>query len=171
MIISPKSTISNWMAEFKKWAPFFKVVNLIPTMEHRERIISQELQKDKFNICITTYEAINICNSDLRKYNWKYIIFDEAHKMKNTESKISINSRKLQCSHRLLMTGTPLQNNLKELYAILNFLMPQVFNSGEDFAEWFNIDDKNSKMDLDLVQKLHKILRPFMLRRTKKDLE
>ena len=109
------------------------------------------MQKGQFQVCITTYEAVNICNSDLRKFHWQYIIFDEAHKMKNTESKINQNSRHLVCSNRLLMTGTPLQNNLIELFAILNFLMPEVFSSQEDFSDWFNLDNKGSKLDLELV--------------------
>ena len=132
------------------------------------------MQKDKFDVCVTTYEAINICNSALCKIKWHYQIYDEAHKLKNSEGKVSINSRKLSCRNRLLMTGTPLQNNLQELWSILNYLMPEVFSSSDDFCEWFNLDSNQksqNKMDIDSVQKLHKILRPFLLRRAKKDLE
>jgi len=89
LIIAPKSTISNWMREFKTWAPFFRVVNLIPTMEFRDDIIRNQMQDGYFDVCVTTYEAVNICNSALKKYKWHYIIFDEAHKLKNSDSKIS----------------------------------------------------------------------------------
>lgn len=87
------------------------------------------MKDGKFNVCITTYEAINIITNDLSKYSWQYLIFDEAHKLKNSESKISINSRKIVSVRRLLLTGTPLQNNLGELWSLLNFLMPELFSS------------------------------------------
>ncbi|CDW76777.1 chromatin-remodelling complex atpase iswi2 [Stylonychia lemnae] len=174
LIITPKSTISNWMKEFNHWAPFMRVVNLNPMMEFRNEIIQNQMQKDQFDVCVTTYEAVNICNSDLRKINWHYQIYDEAHKLKNSEGVVSINSRKLSCRNRLLMTGTPLQNNIQELWSLLNYLMPEIFSSSDDFCDWFNLDSQKkteAKMDLESIQKLHKIMRPFLLRRTKKDLE
>jgi SWI/SNF-related matrix-associated actin-dependent regulator of chromatin subfamily A member 5 len=99
----------------------------------------------KFDICLTTYEAINICFSSLKKYKWNYFIVDEAHKLKNKDSKISILSRAIQTKNRLLLTGTPLQNNLIELWSLLNFMMPQVFSSDEDFNLWFNFNDEENK--------------------------
>jgi SWI/SNF-related matrix-associated actin-dependent regulator of chromatin subfamily A member 5 len=89
LIIAPKSTISNWMKEFKTWAPFFKVVNLIPTAEHRDEIIRNQMQPGYFDVCVTTYEAVLICGSTLAKHDFHYVIFDEAHKLKNSDSKIS----------------------------------------------------------------------------------
>jgi SWI/SNF-related matrix-associated actin-dependent regulator of chromatin subfamily A member 5 len=99
----------------------------------------------KFDICLTTYEAISICFSSLKKYKWHYFIVDEAHKLKNKDSKISILSRAIQTKNRLLLTGTPLQNNLIELWSLLNFMMPQVFSSDEDFNVWFNFNDEENK--------------------------
>lgn len=71
---------------------------------------------------------------------WRYLIIDEAHRLKNEDSQFSQNIRILNTEHRLLLTGTPLQNNLHELWALLNFLLPDVFSSSEEFDEWFNLD-------------------------------
>lgn len=130
------------------------------------------MKKGYFDICVTTYEAILICESELKKYDWHYVIFDEAHKLKNSESKIATASRLIPSHRRLLLTGTPLQNNIGELWSLLNFLMPALFNSKDDFSEWFDFSNYDSKEDtkMQMVKKLHTILRPFLLRRTKKDL-
>ena len=115
---------------------------------------------------------MNICLAALKKYKWHYLIFDEAHKLKNSESKISINSRMLSSKRRLLLTGTPLQNDIGELWSLLNFLMPQLFRSKDDFEDWFDFTNFKGKEDakMEMVKKLHMIMRPFMLRRTKKEL-
>jgi SWI/SNF-related matrix-associated actin-dependent regulator of chromatin subfamily A member 5 len=135
------------------------------------------MQKGKFDVCVTTYDALNIV-PELKKYSWYLIVFDEAHKLKNSESMIAVNSRKLPSVRRLLLTGTPLMNNVLELWSLLNFLMPQLFSSKDDFSQWFNLDsntniaskDMNQDDKIKVVQVLHRIMRPFMLRRTKKDL-
>lgn len=108
------------------------------------------MQKGKFNVCVTTYDALNLV-PELKKYNWYLIVFDEAHKLKNSESKIAAISRSLPSVRRLLLTGTPLMNNILELWSLLNFLMPQLFSSKDDFGQWFNFDanTNNSSKDLD----------------------
>lgn len=133
LIVGPKSTISNWLKEFKVWAPFFRVVNLIPTKEFREDILRNKMKPGYFDVCVTTYDALRICSTDLKKYNFHYIIFDEAHKLKNSDSMISQVSRELKSRTRLLLTGTPLQNDIGELWSLLNFLMPTLFESKDDF--------------------------------------
>lgn len=106
--------------------------------------------------------------SVLRKFHWRYLVIDEAHRIKNEKSKLSEIVRRLKSLNRLLLTGTPLQNNLHELWSLLNFLLPDVFSSSEDFDAWFH----SSKLNEDgLVQRLHSMLRPFLLRRIKRDVE
>jgi len=181
LIVTPKSTISNWMKEFAKWTPFFRVVQLNPKMEVRDTIIAEQMKEGQFDVCLTTYEGLMICTSALKKFKWQYMIADEAHKLKNKDSKISMVSRTMSTRNRLLLTGTPLQNNLLELWALLNFMMPEVFSSDDDFKLWFDFGeegkpssaeadaDQNNK-NLSIIEGLHKILRPFLLRRTKADL-
>ena len=86
LVLAPKSTISNWMREFKLWVPMLKVVNLIPTKDERKEIIETALKPGKFDVCITTYDAIgrDECFQKLKKTYWHYIVFDEAHKLKNS---------------------------------------------------------------------------------------
>lgn len=174
LIIAPKSTISNWMKEFGRWAPHLTVVNLIPTMDVRNEIIQTQMQPGTFNVVVTTYDALNIVKAELRRISWHYVIFDEAHKLKNADSQVMQNSRKLPSVRRLLLTGTPLMNNVQELWALLNFLMPQLFSSAEDFDKWFNFDgnkqDFSNTAKMLVIQCLHRVMKPFILRRTKKDL-
>jgi len=91
------------------------------------------MKKGYFDVCVTTYDALRICETDLKKHNFHYIIFDEAHKLKNSDSIISQISRQMNSKNRLLLTGTPLQNDIGELWSLLNFLMPALFESKEDF--------------------------------------
>ena len=176
LVIVPKSCVPNWMKEFKNWLPEMKVVNLIARKEEREHILKTQLVKDKFDVCVTTYEGVRLCTSNLRKFKWQYLIVDEAHKLKNEASMLSQQLRTLESKYRLLLTGTPLQNNLQELWALLNFLVPELFNSADDFHAFFDLsrkgtdketEDKNKKV----ITKLHKILKPFLLRRIKKEAE
>ena len=110
------------------------------------------------------------------------MIIDEGHRMKNTQSKLSQTLTQYYTTrHRLILTGTPLQNNLPELWALLNFVLPKVFNSVQSFDEWFNTPFANTgggdKIELNeeesllVIRRLHKVLRPFLLRRLKKDVE
>ena len=91
------------------------------------------MKKGYFDVCVTTYDALRICETDLKKHHFHYIIFDEAHKLKNSDSIISQISRQMNSKNRLLLTGTPLQNDIGELWSLLNFLMPALFESKEDF--------------------------------------
>lgn len=108
LIIMPKSVVGNWMKEFARWMPQCRVVNLIARKEQREEIVKTKLLPNKFDVCITTFEGVRLCMGPLQKFNWEYIIIDEAHKIKNEDSQTSKRIRQFNSKYRLLLTGTPL---------------------------------------------------------------
>lgn len=108
--------------------------------------------------------------NDLTKLNYEYLILDEAQRIKNDQSVLSQNLRSFKTRNRILLTGTPLQNNLKELWSLLNFLMPSLFESADDFNNLFVIQD-NEKDQESVIKQIHRLLKPFMLRRLKVDVE
>ncbi|KAJ1906447.1 chromatin remodeling complex Adenosinetriphosphatase [Coemansia sp. IMI 209127] len=168
LIVVPKSTLHNWKSEFNRWVPDLNVFLLHGDKTARAAIFDECLRPNEFNCCITTYEMCLICKSELRKVVWEYIIVDEAHRLKNENSMLSKLVRMFSSHRRLLITGTPLQNNLHELWALLNFLLPDVFGSSEVFDEWFQKGEGDQEQ---MVQQLHKLLQPFLLRRIKSDVE
>ncbi|XP_056643641.1 chromatin-remodeling complex ATPase chain Iswi isoform X1 [Diorhabda sublineata] len=169
IVIVPKSTLSNWMAEFKKWAPSLRAVCLIGDQEARSTFIRDVLMPGEWDVCVTSYEMCIKEKSVFKKFNWRYMVIDEAHRIKNEKSKLSEILREFKTTNRLLLTGTPLQNNLHELWALLNFLLPDVFNSSDDFDAWFNTNQCLG--DNTLVERLHAVLKPFLLRRLKSEVE
>ncbi|XP_060913340.1 SWI/SNF-related matrix-associated actin-dependent regulator of chromatin subfamily A member 5 [Labrus mixtus] len=169
MVLVPKSTLYNWMNEFKRWVPSLRAVCLIGDREQRNALIRDVLLPGEWDVCVTSYEMLIIEKAVFKKFNWRYLVIDEAHRIKNEKSKLSEIVREFKTTNRLLLTGTPLQNNLHELWALLNFLLPDVFNSAEDFDSWF--DTNNCLGDQKLVERLHTVLRPFLLRRIKADVE
>ena len=168
LIVVPKSTLDNWKREFAMWTPDVDVLVLQGAKEERHQLINDRLIDENFDVCITSYEMILREKSHLKKFAWEYIIIDEAHRIKNEESSLAQIIRLFSSRNRLLITGTPLQNNLHELWALLNFLLPDVFGDSEAFDSWFS----NQEADQDtVVQQLHRVLRPFLLRRVKSDVE
>jgi len=168
LVAVPKSTLDNWKREFAKWIPEVDVLVLQGTKEERQAIINDRLAEEKFDVLITSYEMILREKSALKKLAWEYIIIDEAHRIKNEESSLAQIIRMFNSRNRLLITGTPLQNNLHELWALLNFLLPDVFGDSEAFDQWFSGQEADQEQ---VVQQLHKVLRPFLLRRVKIDVE
>lgn len=182
IVIVPKSTLDNWQREFAKWTPEVSVFVLQGDKDSRQTLINDRLLKCDFDVCITSYEMVIREKTHLKKFNWEYIIVDEAHRIKNEDSMLSQIVRLFHSRNRLLITGTPLQNNLHELWALLNFLLPDVFSDSQVFDQWFDSqytnpdDSEESKEDAQakqdkIVQQLHKVLRPFLLRRVKADVE
>ena len=179
LIMVPKSTLSNWMNEFERFCPSIRTLRFHGSKEEREEIINNRLKNAKaasdtdrdWDVVITTYEVVNLEKAILTKIHWSYLIIDEAHRLKNEASLFSQTVRMLQTKYRLLLTGTPLQNNLHELWALLNFLLPDVFSSSEQFDDWFNLDVDDTEAKQRIIGQLHKLLRPFMLRRLKADVE
>ncbi|KAL0994230.1 hypothetical protein UPYG_G00119550 [Umbra pygmaea] len=169
MVLVPKSTLHNWMNEFKRWVPTLKAVCLIGDKDARAAFIRDVMMPGEWDVCVTSYEMVIREKSVFKKFNWRYLVIDEAHRIKNEKSKLSEIVREFKTTNRLLLTGTPLQNNLHELWSLLNFLLPDVFNSANDFDSWF--DTNNCLGDQKLVERLHGVLRPFLLRRIKAEVE
>mmetsp|Transcript_28437 Transcript_28437/g.88000 ORF Transcript_28437/g.88000 Transcript_28437/m.88000 type:complete len:1159 (-) Transcript_28437:112-3588(-) len=168
--IVPKSVVNNWMREIRKWCPTLRPVKLLGDKHERARVLREELRDpNSFDVCVTSYEGVLKEKAGLCKINWRYLLIDEAHRIKNPNSSLSKVVRTIPTQYRLLITGTPLQNNLNELWALLNFLLPDIFSSEADFEKWFSVGDEEGKENV--VKKLHTVLRPFMLRRIKKDVE
>uniref|UniRef100_A0A668A1I6 SWI/SNF related BAF chromatin remodeling complex subunit ATPase 4a n=1 Tax=Myripristis murdjan TaxID=586833 RepID=A0A668A1I6_9TELE len=179
LIIVPLSTLSNWVYEFDKWAPSVVKVSYKGSPAARRSFVPI-LRSGKFNVLLTTYEYIIKDKQVLAKLRWKYMIVDEGHRMKNHHCKLTqvLNTHYL-APRRLLLTGTPLQNKLPELWALLNFLLPTIFKSCSTFEQWFNAPfamtgekvDLNEEETILIIRRLHKVLRPFLLRRLKKEVE
>ncbi|CAF3779677.1 unnamed protein product [Adineta steineri] len=181
LIIVPLSTLSNWASEFQRWAPDVNVIQY-KGLPHVRKLLGQTIRNNRFNVLLTTYEYIMRDRSVLSKVPWKYVIVDEGHRMKNHHCKLTqiLNSFYCNAPHRLLLTGTPLQNNLPELWALLNFILPTIFKSATTFTDWFNAPfatlpsekvELNHEETLLIIRRLHKVLRPFLLRRLKKEVE
>ncbi|EJC98571.1 uncharacterized protein FOMMEDRAFT_95786 [Fomitiporia mediterranea MF3/22] len=175
LIVVPKSTLQNWAREFAKWTPDFNIALLSGTKEERQDVIQNRLIPMDFEVCITTYEICLIEKSALKKMSFAQIVIDEAHRIKNIDSILSQIVRAFTSRGRLLITGTPLQNNMKELFALLNFICPEIFSDYADLESFLHKDDSGETDDQEtskkVVEALHKILRPFLLRRVKSDVE
>ncbi|XP_028788422.1 ATP-dependent DNA helicase DDM1-like isoform X1 [Neltuma alba] len=185
LIIAPLSTLSNWMSEISRFAPTLTAIIYHGDKKDRDEIRRKHMPRTigpKFPIVITSYEvALNDAKKYLRFYHWKYVVIDEGHRLKNSKCKLVQMLKFLPVENKLLLTGTPLQNNLAELWSLLNFILPDIFSSLEEFESWFNLSGKCSngatKEELEegrraqVVAKLHAILRPFLLRRMKSDVE
>ncbi|XP_047311709.1 ISWI chromatin-remodeling complex ATPase CHR11-like [Impatiens glandulifera] len=169
MVVSPKSTLGNWMKEIKRFCPVLRAIKFLGNPDERKHIRENLLVAGKFDVCVTSFEMAIKEKATLRQFSWRYIIIDEAHRIKNENSLLSKTMRLYKTNYRLLITGTPLQNNLHELWSLLNFLLPEIFSSSETFDEWFQISADNDQQEV--VQQLHKVLRPFLIRRLKSDVE
>nr|XP_040060253.1 chromodomain-helicase-DNA-binding protein 5 isoform X2 [Gasterosteus aculeatus aculeatus] len=183
LVSAPLSTIINWEREFELWAPDFHVVTYTGDKDSRAIIRENEftfedsavktgrkvfrMKKDtpiKFHVLLTSYELITIDQAILGSITWACLVVDEAHRLKNNQSKFFRILNGYKIYYKLLLTGTPLQNNLEELFHLLNFLTPERFNNLEGFLEEFADISKE-----DQIKKLHDLLGPHMLRRLKVD--
>eukprot|EP00887_Chlorella_sp_A99_P001799 scaffold19.g1799.t1 len=189
LILGPLSTLSNWKSEFERWAPDFPALLYHGSKQERADLRASHLPvhckgtvDDKFPVIITSYEIAIADIKLLQRHQYKYVIVDEGHRLKNFNCKLIRELRTLSAQNKLLLTGTPLQNNLKELWSLLNFLLPDVFSSLDMFESWFDFSEKLGQEGGDreilaqeqrgrVVSKLHQILKPFLLRRVKTDME
>ncbi|XP_059347556.1 chromodomain-helicase-DNA-binding protein 1-like isoform X3 [Ammospiza nelsoni] len=170
LLVVPLSTLTSWQREIQTWAPQMNAVVYLGDITSRNMIRTHEwmhpqTKRLKFNILLTTYEILLKDKSFLGGLNWVFIGVDEAHRLKNDDSLLYKTLIDFKSNHRLLITGTPLQNSLKELWSLLHFIMPEKFSSWEDFEE------EHGKGREFGYASLHKELEPFLLRRVKKDVE
>ncbi|KAK6135622.1 hypothetical protein DH2020_030633 [Rehmannia glutinosa] len=184
LIIVPNAVLVNWKSELHNWLPTVSCIYYVGGKDQRSKLFSQEVLALKFNVLVTTYEFIMYDRSKLSKIDWKYIIIDEAQRMKDRESVLARDLDRYRCQRRLLLTGTPLQNDLKELWSLLNLLLPEVFDNRKAFHDWFsqpfqkegpshNAEDDwlETEKKVIIIHRLHQILEPFMLRRRVEDVE
>ena len=186
LVIGPLSVMPNWIKEIKRFCPSFNTLQYHGNQQEREEMRQDHPPRKggkypvEFPIFVTTYE---ICMRDrkfLAEYDWKYMVVDEGHRIKNFECRLVRELKLIPAENRLLLTGTPLQNNLGELWSLLNYILPDVFASLADFEAWFDFsgvaEGKTAEIVAQeqrnqVVTKLHNILKPFLLRRIKSDVE
>lgn len=181
LVVVPTSVILNWEVEFKKWLPGFKVLTYFGSFKERKIKRRGWFKPNVFHVCITSYSLVVQDATALRRKRWSYLILDEAHNIKNFQSQRWQTLLNFRAKRRLLLTGTPLQNSVMELWSLMHFLMPEVFRSHTEFKELFSKpltelvsekDPASSGMDTaGTVSNLHRVLRPFILRRLKADVE
>uniref|UniRef100_A0AAR5QCZ9 Chromodomain-helicase-DNA-binding protein Mi-2 homolog n=1 Tax=Dendroctonus ponderosae TaxID=77166 RepID=A0AAR5QCZ9_DENPD len=182
LVSVPLSTIINWEREFETWAPDFYCITYVGDKDCRAVIRENELTFEegavarsgrvskiksnsiKFNVLLTSYELVSIDSACLASIDWAVLVVDEAHRLKSNQSKFFKILSSYSIQYKLLLTGTPLQNNLEELFHLLNFLNAQKFDDLQTFQNEFADISKE-----DQVKKLHEMLGPHMLRRLKTD--
>nr|CAG8607458.1 3503_t:CDS:10 [Entrophospora candida] len=183
VVVAPSSTLHNWEQEIARFVPDFKILPywgksdtrkvLRKTLNKRNIIFNKDAS---FHVVITSYQLVVQDKSYFEKTKWQYMILDEAQAIKSSSSARWKTLLGFQCRNRLLLTGTPIQNSMQELWALLHFIMPTLFDSHQEFSEWFSKDieshaeNKGSLNEFQL-KRLHMILKPFMLRRVKKTVQ
>jgi ATP-dependent DNA helicase len=185
MVVAPLATIPNWTREFKKWLPTLPVIRFHGTMPEREAMLRGPLnhrnrKSPSFPVIVTSYEVAIRDQAKLSKLGeFTYVVVDEGQRLKNHRCCLITSLKKIPASNRLLLSGTPIQNNLDELWSLLNFVNPQIFDDLSVFQSWFGFRDigkmttedeiVQTQREQKTVSKLHDILRPFLLRRIKLD--
>ena len=177
LIVVPTSVLLNWELELKKFLPAFKVLCYFGSAKERKQKRVGWSRPNAFHVCLVSYALVLQDAVIFRRRKWHYLILDEAQHIKNFKSQRWQTLLTFNTARRLLLTGTPLQNDLMELWSLLHFLTPSVFGSHSEFKDWFSapltsaIQRQQVSAHQELVNRLHGILRPFLLRRLKRDVE
>ena len=183
LVIAPASTLHNWQQEIAKFVPTLKVLPYWGSAKDRkvlrkfwDRKHITYTRDSPFHVLVTSYQLVVQDTAYFQKVKWQYMILDEAQAIKSSQSSRWKSLLNFHCRNRLLLTGTPIQNNMQELWALLHFIMPSLFDNHDEFSEWFSKDieshaHSNSKLNEDQLKRLHMILKPFMLRRIKKHVQ
>ncbi|OMH81127.1 putative DNA helicase ino80, partial [Zancudomyces culisetae] len=183
MVVVPATTLHNWQQEISRFVPDVKILPYWGTQRDRKILrksfwdVKKLGRRDSpFHVLITSYQLVVSDETVLNRVKWQYMVLDEAQAIKSSASTRWKVLLQFKCRNRLLLTGTPIQNSMQELWALLHFIMPSLFDSHEEFSEWFSKDieshaETNSMLNFRQLQRLHMILKPFMLRRTKKHVQ
>lgn len=188
LVVAPTSVMLNWEVEFKKFLPGFKILSYYGNQKERKEKRIGWNTENSFNVCITSYQLVLADQHIFRRKPWIYLVLDEAHHIKNFRSQRWQTLLGFNSQRRLLLTGTPLQNNLMDLWSLMYFLMPHgvtdlpgggAFANMKDFQDWFSnplnkaIEGGTSMNEETraMVLKLHAVLRPYLLRRLKSEVE
>ncbi|KAJ6621237.1 SNF2 family N-terminal domain-containing protein [Mycena sp. CBHHK59/15] len=184
LVVAPASTLHNWQQEITRFVPGLKALPYWGNVKDRATLrkfwSKKEITYDKdapFHVLITSYQLVTQDQQYFQRVNWQYMILDEAQNIKNSSSVRWKTLLGFHCRNRLLLTGTPIQNSMQELWALLHFIMPSLFDSHDEFNEWFSKDienaaeNKGSKLNEHQLRRLHMILKPFMLRRVKRHVQ
>jgi len=176
LVVVPTSVMLNWEMEFKRWCPAFKLLTYYGSPKERAAKRQGWSKPNAFHVCITSYTLVLQDARMFKRKKWKYLVLDEAHMIKNWRSQRWQTLLNFNSKRRLLITGTPLQNDLMELWSLMHFLMPQVFGSHAQFKDWFSnpltgMVEGSAEYNKAIVERLHAVLRPFLLRRLKRDVE
>uniref|UniRef100_A0A672MZU0 Proliferation-associated SNF2-like protein n=1 Tax=Sinocyclocheilus grahami TaxID=75366 RepID=A0A672MZU0_SINGR len=181
LVVAPLSTLPNWISEFKRFTPEVSVLLYHGPQKERMDLVKKIRQpQGPFRMCpvvVTSFEIAMRDRKILQRFHWNYMIVDEGHRIKNLNCRLVQELKMLMTDNKLLLTGTPLQNNLSELWSLLNFLLPDVFDDLKSFESWFDIstitsDAENivaNEREQNILHMLHQILTPFLLRRLKSD--
>ncbi|EGO04005.1 hypothetical protein SERLA73DRAFT_102360 [Serpula lacrymans var. lacrymans S7.3] len=184
LVVAPASTLHNWQQEITRFVPGLKALPYWGNVKERTTLRKFWSKKEisynqdaPFHVLITSYQLITQDQQYFQRVKWQYMILDEAQNIKNSSSVRWKTLLGFQCRNRLLLTGTPIQNSMQELWALLHFIMPSLFDSHDEFNEWFSKDienaaeNKGSKLNEHQLRRLHMILKPFMLRRVKRHVQ
>lgn len=183
LVVTPASTLHNWQQEITKFVPDFKVLPYWGSAKDRKVLRKfwdrKSLRYDKdapFHVLVTSYQLVVADAPYFQKMKWQYMILDEAQAIKSSQSSRWKSLLSFSCRNRLLLTGTPIQNSMQELWALLHFIMPSLFDSHDEFSDWFSKDieshaQSNTQLNEQQLKRLHVILKPFMLRRVKKNVQ
>ncbi|KFQ25461.1 Chromodomain-helicase-DNA-binding protein 1-like, partial [Merops nubicus] len=167
LILCPLSVLSNWKEELERLAPGLCFVTYIGNKEERPKLQQSFREQSGFHVLLTTYE---ICLKDatfLKSFNWAALVVDEAHRLKNQSSLLHRTLSEFSVGFTLLLTGTPIQNSLQELYSLLSLIEPDIFprEQVKEFVEYYQAIEKESEP----AKELHNLLQPFLLRRVKSE--
>ncbi|KAF1957496.1 hypothetical protein CC80DRAFT_592749 [Byssothecium circinans] len=183
LVIAPASTLHNWQQEITRFVPTLKVLPYWGNAKDRkilrkfwDRKHVTYTKDSPFHVLVTSYQLVVQDAQYFQKIRWQYMILDEAQAIKSSQSSRWKSLLGFHSRNRLLLTGTPIQNNMQELWALLHFIMPSLFDSHDEFSDWFSKDieshaQSNTKLNEDQLKRLHMILKPFMLRRVKKHVQ